>query len=514
MKTLVSATDEFEKILGVNNDPYPKIGFFECFQKDDYTHVENTIKDLSILGIKDLKIEVSYSDYKNGGSEWYDWLVAKLSSELNLLVSIPLYSKGIVEAADSYTAFIDTILKSYNQIDIFEFRIGSNIPGHNPDPVDENYDQLLTEWIHTAHLNAKKIILGGINPYNIGWLGKIRNGNLLKSADIIGVSAFPEVFDLNWKGWNLEIDPIENLLKECNSNAEVWITETGYSTWRNDDQKQILRFIDVVKNNFNRIYWKSLYDLSSRSENRNESIQDQREYFYGIKKANGLPKLLYRMLSQHKPSELEQMAFLRQASNLRKNNLRKGILITGGAGFIGTNLANRLLNQGKRVIIYDNLSRPGVENNLNWQLSTYPDLEIMIADVADFHSLQRAVNEAEHIFHFAAQVAVTSSLQLPYHDFQVNAGGTINVLEAIRQSRHKPSLVFTSTNKVYGDLSNVELKSDKKRYFPVNKEYFRNGINEEYPLNFLSPYGNSKGCADQYVLDYSRSFGLEMWYFE
>jgi CDP-paratose 2-epimerase len=186
----------------------------------------------------------------------------------------------------------------------------------------------------------------------------------------------------------------------------------------------------------------------------------------------------------------------------------KGILITGGAGFIGTNVADRLLTQGERVIIYDNLSRPGVENNLKWLVAKHPNVEVIIADVKDKSLVNQAVNEAKHIFHFAAQVAVTTSLVSPVHDFEVNVLGTLNVLEAIRLSSHKPSLIFTSTNKVYGDLSGLELESNGTRYFPVNQGFNNNGVGEYIALNFHSPYGCSKGSADQYILDYTRSFDL------
>lgn len=192
----------------------------------------------------------------------------------------------------------------------------------------------------------------------------------------------------------------------------------------------------------------------------------------------------------------------------RKPQHEKGILITGGAGFIGTNVADRLLQEGERVIIYDNLSRPGVENNLNWLITQHPQVEVIIADVKDKITIDKAIHEARHVFHFAAQVAVTSSLMAPYHDFEVNVGGTVNILESIRLSGHRPSLIFTSTNKVYGDLPGLEIESNNTRYFPVNPVLKQNGISENVSLNFHSPYGCSKGTADQYILDYARSFGL------
>lgn len=195
-------------------------------------------------------------------------------------------------------------------------------------------------------------------------------------------------------------------------------------------------------------------------------------------------------------------------SSIKANSNRKKVLITGGAGFIGTNVADRLLSAGEKVMIYDNLSRPGVENNLKWLVAKHPNVEVIIADVKDKVMVAKAVNNAGHVFHFAAQVAVTTSLTSPVHDFEVNVGGTLNVLEAIRLSSHKPSLIFTSTNKVYGDLPGLELESNSTRYYPVNPAYLKNGIDENISLCFHSPYGCSKGAADQYILDYTRSFGL------
>jgi CDP-paratose 2-epimerase len=185
------------------------------------------------------------------------------------------------------------------------------------------------------------------------------------------------------------------------------------------------------------------------------------------------------------------------------------VLITGGAGFIGTNVAHRLLEDGKKVLIYDNLSRAGVEQNLEWLQKTHPErLEFQRGDVRDSATLAKAVARASHIFHFAAQVAVTTSLDNPIEDFEVNARGTLNLLEAIRSQPLPPSLVFTSTNKVYGDLADVELRANDGRYEPVDAEVRQHGFGEEQSLAFHSPYGCSKGAACQYVLDYARTFGL------
>lgn len=189
------------------------------------------------------------------------------------------------------------------------------------------------------------------------------------------------------------------------------------------------------------------------------------------------------------------------------------VLITGGAGFIGTNVAHRILTAGRRVIIFDNLSRTGVERNLQWLRETHGDLvEVVIADIRDAAAVRAVVRQVGQIFHFAAQVAVTTSLIDPIHDFEINARGTLNVLEAMREQKETgkkvPSLVFTSTNKVYGGLEDLELQLQGDRYEPTLEQIRLNGVSEARPLDFHSPYGCSKGAADQYVFDYARTFNL------
>jgi CDP-paratose 2-epimerase len=191
------------------------------------------------------------------------------------------------------------------------------------------------------------------------------------------------------------------------------------------------------------------------------------------------------------------------------NGTARLALITGGAGFIGTNTAARLIEAGRRVRIFDNLSRKGVEQNLLWLRDTYGDaVEIALGDIRDRPSIDRFVRDVDEVYHFAAQVAVTSSLGDPLHDFGVNAMGTLNLLEALRSLDAPPPLIFTSTNKVYGDLEDVELVPDASRYLPADTDTRMSGISEARPVNFHSPYGCSKGAADQYVLDYARTFDI------
>ena len=190
-------------------------------------------------------------------------------------------------------------------------------------------------------------------------------------------------------------------------------------------------------------------------------------------------------------------------------NGSRPVLITGGAGFVATNVAHRLLRAGRPVIVFDNLSRAGVERNLQWLRDQHgPLVTVQLGDVRDPEALGRVVRQASQVYHFAAQVAVTTSLVAPFLDFEVNARGTLNLLEAVRACDTPPSVLFTSTNKVYGHLEDVGLRGAATRYEPSDDRLRRNGISETRTLEFHSPYGCSKGVAEQYVLDYARTFGL------
>jgi CDP-paratose 2-epimerase len=185
------------------------------------------------------------------------------------------------------------------------------------------------------------------------------------------------------------------------------------------------------------------------------------------------------------------------------------ILVTGGAGFIGSNLADALAREGHDVLIYDALSRPGVERNASWLQERHGARVTLIkADIRDDAELRRAVAEAGAVFHFAAQVAVTTSLDDPRDDFEINLLGTFNLLEAIRAKRDATPVVFASTNKVYGDLLDLDFALEANGYTPTEPRIRDHGIGEDRPLDFHTPYGVSKGAADQYMLDYARSYGI------
>ncbi len=183
-------------------------------------------------------------------------------------------------------------------------------------------------------------------------------------------------------------------------------------------------------------------------------------------------------------------------------------LIFGGAGFIGCNIAHRLLRKGHEVWVFDNLSRKGSNSNLAW-LRSVGGVRFVKGDIRDFNQVRETLRghpDVDVVFHMAGQVAVTTSVRDPRYDFECNALGTLNILEAIRTSGTDPILVFASTNKVYGGMEGVKVVEKNGRYAYGD---IPNGINEDFPLDFHSPYGCSKGAADQYLRDYARIYGLK-----
>jgi CDP-paratose 2-epimerase len=181
-------------------------------------------------------------------------------------------------------------------------------------------------------------------------------------------------------------------------------------------------------------------------------------------------------------------------------------LVTGGVGFIGTNLSDRLLRDGHEVVLFDNVSRTGVQQNLGWlRAQRGKQLQFIEGDVRDIRAVEKAMDGVDTVFHLAAQVAVTTSVADPQNDFSINAQGTLHVLETARRQKPMPTVLYTSTNKVYGEIAHVPVVERASRY---EFENLPNGVAETCPLDFHSPYGCSKGTADQYVHDYHRIYGL------
>lgn len=183
------------------------------------------------------------------------------------------------------------------------------------------------------------------------------------------------------------------------------------------------------------------------------------------------------------------------------------LLITGGCGFLGSNLAAHALQEDIDLVVFDNLSRQGSIDNLQW-LKQQGKFKYIHGDTRNTNDVTRVIKDVcpDVIFHVAGQVAMTTSIANPRKDFEINTMGTFNILEAVRQHAPNAAVIYSSTNKVYGDLEQYTYRETDTRYECIEKP---NGFDESTPLSFHSPYGCSKGAADQYMLDYARMFGLK-----
>lgn len=498
----------------------------EVFSVGDYQKVEYTLDQLQELGITDLRTKILWADYfTDAGKEWYDWLIPVLARKINLLPCFvatppaigirPTVSSPPVNPKE-FADFLDVILTKYDPyFDWVELWNEPNNIREYDYTLDKNWEtfcKMVGGAAFWMRKNGKKILLGGMNPIDPNWLQLMYDRGIMKYIDAISLHGFPKVFDNYWPGWAALIDSISQIKQLNSGEQQIWITEAGFSTWQHDEKGQLREFIDMLDAPADRSYWYSINDLEPASVQHQGYAPDDRQLHFGMLQRDGTPKLLYRLLKENGLTNIRAEKWLTDspAPVLKKNRGQYPVLITGGAGFIGINLADALLSEGKDVIIYDNLSRKGVEKNLHWLKSKHKkNLSIHIADIRNEHLLREAVNAAGAVYHFAAQVAVTSSCVNPILDFEVNARGTLNLLEAIRQSERQPPLVFTSTNKVYGGLEDLKVILKGSRYVPANPVVASNGVSEHRAIDFHSPYGCSKGAADAYILDYARTFDLK-----
>ncbi|HLL91193.1 MAG TPA: NAD-dependent epimerase/dehydratase family protein [Tepidisphaeraceae bacterium] len=504
----------------------PTIGMLEWFRPGEQDRVERVLADLKELGVKELRTGVSWADWHTTkGEAWYSWLLPRLAQDVNILpcfVYTPP-SWGVAPKTSApprrprdYADFLDAMITKFGTL--FDWVELWNEPNNmrewdvTLDPYWFKFSEMIGAAAYWSRQRGKKVLLGGMSPIDPNWLDLMAERGILAHIDAVGVHGFPVTFEFYWEGWTPQIQRVRDILNKHKSKAEIWITETGYSTWRHDERRQLTAFVDAIDAPAQRVYWYAAHDLDPKLPTVDGFHSDEREYHFGLKRADGSEKLLSRVWREGGIAAVRDACWLGKCSQgayVGGGKADRPVLITGGAGFIGTNVAHRVASEGRSVLLYDNLSRPGVEKNLQWLRETHGNrVQIEAADVQDPYLLRTAVARASQVFHFAAQVAVTTSLTNAIHDFEVNARGTLNLLEAIRDQDDPPPLVFTSTNKVYGGLGDVRLRVRDGRYEPEDEHLRNNGVGEARSLDFHSPYGCSKGTADQYVLDYARTFGL------
>lgn len=498
-------------------------GFVEWFRPGEYERTEKVLPEIAASGARYLRTHLSWAEYNApGGEEWFDWLMPRLAERLELLPCIhytpPSLSRtgktsGAPERLRDYADFLDLVLTRYGE----HFRHVElwNEPNNlldwdwRADPDFALFCEMIGDAAHWARERGWGTVLGGPSPFDPYWLNLMGERGLLGLMSAVGFHGFPGTWDSeegSWAGWDLHLGEMRQVLDRYNPDAEIWVTETGYSTWRKDEVEQARRFVKALRVPADRVYWYSWRDVPHDVAVQEGLWFDVRHYHLGAVDHAGQPKLLARLLMDGGAAKVAELTDLATPS---LGGRARTAIVTGGSGFIGSNLADSLLRDGKDVVVIDNLSRPGVDQNLAWLKERHGDaVHAFLSDIRDLSAISPAFREAEVVYHLAAQTAVTTSMANPVEDFDVNARGTLNVLEAIRTTGRPIPLVFASTNKVYGALQDLEMIELEDRYIPEQRDLRRFGVDERRPLDFCTPYGCSKGVADQYVIDYAASFAI------
>ena len=498
-------------------------GLTEWFRQGEHERVLAALDHLEGLEARWLRTHLSWAEYhSDGGQAWYDWLLPTLAGRLELLPCIhytpPSLSRtgmpsGPPRRPRDLADFVDHALDRYGRhfphIELW------NEPNNLLDwdwRADTDWS-LFSEMIGAAAYWARNrgwpVVLGGPCPFDLNWLDLMGQRGVLAEVLAVGIHGFPGTWDSEaggWGGWAHHVAELRALLGRYNKAAEVWITEAGYSTWRHDELEQARRFLDALDAPAERLYWYALADLPPDTLIQEGRQFDIRHYHMGALDVRGRDKLLAQLLRRGGVPAVRQKVRMAHGSVARSPH---PILVTGGAGFIGSNIADALLARGEEVLIFDNFSREGSSLNIEWLRERHGKRAVMhAADIRDASALAQAVEAAAAVIHLAAQVAVTESLVAPLEDFTINAGGTLHLLEALRRKSEPTPLIMASTNKVYGDLRHIPMRQLGDHYRPVDPALAEFGIDESQKLDLATPYGCSKGAADQYVLDYARSFGL------
>jgi CDP-paratose 2-epimerase len=510
-----------------------ELAVVEWFRVGEHERVERVLDSLRAMGVTRIRTGIARAHgHADGGEAWYGWLLPTLARELEVLPcflpAIPPSVGGVFEASPplrrprELADLLDVVLdRAGAHFEWVELRCEPDAPV---------FARVIADGARSARMRGKRTVLGGMSAVDPARLAQAWDRGLVEHVEAVGIHGFPGTWERSWPGWEHAVEQVRRVWKDRRTDPELWITEAGYSTASYDEVGQARRFLNALDADVERVYWYAAEDLAqwyavedlAQGPSTVEGAHtDERRFHFGLRRVDGSPKLLARLLEEGGVPAVRDLvrraapargARARTAGDLAAPEGRTSpgprTLIIGGCGFIGANLADRLLEAGAQVHILDDLSRPGSERNLRRLQTRHRGLAVTVGDIRDPRLVSRAVERAGRIFHLATRAAVTAGRETPMQDFEVNVRGTLNVLCAAEARDDPPALLFASTSKIYGRMDEIELRAMEKRYEPTSDETWAHGIPETSPLRWQSPFGCSKGAADQYVLAFARSFGL------
>ncbi|WP_228466853.1 hypothetical protein [Adhaeribacter swui] len=326
----------------LKNMNWPVVGMVEWFRPGEHKRVEKAIAILKELGITELRTGISWTDYLTPeGKEWYNWLIPMLAKEVNVL---PCFqhtppSLGIVPRRTSpltrpedFANFLDEVITqlgaSFEWVELWD---EPNNKAEYDYTLDDNWHRF-TEMIGKAAARAqhhgKKVILGGMYPVDPNWLQLLFDRGVMENIQAVGIHGFPEGNDQNGESWEENLNKVRLILKNNKSNAQIWITEAGFSTWQHDEYQQLQEFRNVLQTQVPKVYWSSLLDQDPELTATNNYYPNERACFFGLQRQDNSPKLLYRLLAQNGLNGLNKLTCITRQSNF--NPTEKYALITGG----------------------------------------------------------------------------------------------------------------------------------------------------------------------------------------